>query len=243
MEAIIKVNNLQKSFGELQVLKDINLEIKKGEVVAIIGPSGSGKSTLLRCFNLLEQPTSGDIVYQGKSIITANKSIERVRREIGMVFQHFNLFNNLNVLDNCTLSPVNVLKQSKSEAEQTALKLLSKVGLEEFKQAKVAALSGGQKQRVAIARSLCMNPQVMLFDEPTSALDPEVVGDVLNVMRDIAQSGMTMLVVTHEMDFAQSVADRVIFMDQGVVVEVGSPNELFMHPKQARTQEFLRRVK
>ncbi len=238
----IKVKNLEKSFGDLQVLRDINLEIKQGEVVAIIGPSGSGKSTLLRCLNLLEEPTNGDIIFNDESIIHGTKSIEAIRTQIGMVFQHFNLFNNLSVLDNCTLAPINVLKEDKESAQKRALELLAKVGLENFANSKVQSLSGGQKQRVAIARSLCMQPEVMLFDEPTSALDPEVVGDVLGVMRDIADTGMTMVVVTHEMDFGRSVADRVIFMDKGVVVEDAHPEQIFTNAKHERTRKFLERV-
>ncbi len=238
----IKVQNLEKSFGDLQVLRDINLEINKGEVVAIIGPSGSGKSTLLRCLNLLEEPSSGDVLFNDESIIHGVKTIEEIRTKIGMVFQHFNLFNNLSVIDNCTLAPINVLKESKDVASKRALDLLEKVGLSNFASSKVQSLSGGQKQRVAIARSLCMQPEVMLFDEPTSALDPEVVGDVLEVMRDIANTGMTMVVVTHEMDFARSVADRVIFMDRGIVVEDASPEQIFTNAQHERTKKFLERV-
>ncbi|WOO87774.1 amino acid ABC transporter ATP-binding protein [Mollicutes bacterium LVI A0039] len=239
---MIKVENIKKYFGNKMVLDDINLEIEDGKVVTIIGPSGSGKSTLLRCMNLLEEPTSGEVYVDGQAIIGGDVNINLVRSQMGMVFQHFNLFENLNVLENCVLAQIKVLKKSKQEAEQTALEYLANVGLSEFKNTKVSSLSGGQKQRVAIARALCMNPKYMLFDEPTSALDPEVVGDVLEVIKDLAKSGMTMVVVTHEMGFAKEVSDRVIFMDKGLIVEDTDPQTMFTNPKHERTQEFLKRV-
>ncbi len=238
----IRVKNLTKSFGEHRVLTGIDLEIQKGEVVCIIGASGSGKSTLLRCLNLLEQPSSGDIYIDDENLTDQSIQPEKIRKRLGMVFQHFNLFDNLNVLDNCTMAPKLIHKENKEVAEARALDLLKKVGLEAFSQQHVANLSGGQKQRVAIARALTMNPDYMLFDEPTSALDPEVVGDVLNVMRDLAQEGLTMVIVTHEMQFARHVADRVLFMDGGKILEQGTPEQIFEHPQQQRTKEFLRRV-
>ncbi|MFV0606683.1 MAG: amino acid ABC transporter ATP-binding protein [Niabella sp.] len=239
---MIKVEAIKKYFGNKMVLDDITLDINDGQVVTIIGPSGSGKSTLLRCMNLLEEPTSGEVYIDGQAIIGADVDINLIRSNMGMVFQHFNLFENLNVIDNCTLAQVKVLKKSKQEAEQTALEYLENVGMIDFKNAKVSSLSGGQKQRVAIARALCMNPSYMLFDEPTSALDPEVVGDVLEVIKDLAKSGMTMVIVTHEMGFAKEVSDRVIFMDKGLVVEDAAPEQIFTNPKHQRTQEFLSRV-
>ncbi len=242
MSEIIKLAEVTKAFGEKSVLKGIDFTINAGEVVSIIGASGSGKSTLLRCMNLLEEPTSGDILFHGDSIITGSNSIDTTRSKIGMVFQHFNLFNNLSVIDNCTLAPINVLKTDKKTAEKKAFELLTKVGLSEFVNTQVSSLSGGQKQRVAIARALCMNPEVLLFDEPTSALDPEVVGDVLKIMREIADMGMTMVVVTHEMDFAKNVSDKVVFMDDGKVLEMGRPELIFEMPKEERTKEFLKRV-
>ncbi|KEI07221.1 peptide ABC transporter ATP-binding protein [Clostridium sp. K25] len=239
---MIKVENLYKSFGELEVLKGVNAHIKKGEVVVVIGPSGSGKSTFLRCLNLLEEPTSGDIIFEGKSIISKNNDINIQRQKMGMVFQQFNLFPNLNILDNITLAPVKLNKLSKKDAKDVALKLLDSVGLKDKAKSYPSQLSGGQKQRIAIARALAMSPDVMLFDEPTSALDPEMVGEVLGVMKKLAKEGMTMVVVTHEMGFAREVADRVIFMDGGVVVEDGSPEEIFTYPKEERTKSFLSKV-
>ncbi len=242
MTNIIKVEHLKKSFSENEILKDINLEIKKGEVVCIIGPSGSGKSTLLRCMNLLEVPTSGNIFYNGHNILDKETNVEQLRTKMSMVFQQFNLFNNKTVLGNCTLAQIKVLKRSKDVAEKLALQNLEMVGLKDRVNYKVSKISGGQKQRVAIARALCMNPEVILFDEPTSALDPEMVGEVLEVMKQLADFGITMIVVTHEMGFARDVASRVIFMDEGVIAEEGTPNEIFDSPKNPRTQEFLRRV-
>ncbi len=242
MSEIIRLENITKNFGQNTVLKGIDFTINSGEVVSIIGASGSGKSTLLRCINLLEEPTGGDILFHGRSIITGDTPIDVTRSKIGMVFQHFNLFANLSVIENCTIAPINVLGIDKQAAEQKAYELLTKVGLSDFINARVSSLSGGQKQRVAIARALCMNPEVLLFDEPTSALDPEVVGDVLKIMREIADGGMTMIVVTHEMDFAKNVSDKVVFMDAGKVLEMGSPELIFESPKEERTREFLKRV-
>lgn len=239
---MIKIENLKKYFGNKMVLDDISIDIEDGQVVTIIGPSGSGKSTLLRCMNLLEQPTSGEVYVDGQAIVGEDVNINLVRSQMGMVFQHFNLFDNLNVIDNCVLAQTKVMKKSKQEAIKTAEKYLTDVGMKEFKDVKVSSLSGGQKQRVAIARALCMNPKYMLFDEPTSALDPEVVGDVLEVIKNLAQSGMTMVIVTHEMGFAKDVSDRVIFMDKGLVVEDSDPETMFTNPKHERTQEFLKRV-
>lgn len=240
--AIIEVKNLKKSFGNNVVLKDINLEIMEREVLCIIGSSGSGKSTLLRCLNLLEIPDSGSIIYSGIDILSEKTNINVLRAEIGMVFQNFNLFNNKNVLGNLILAPIKVLKMSKKEAEECAFENLKKVGMQDYANRAPQTLSGGQKQRIAIARALTMNPKILLFDEPTSALDPEMVGEVLIVMKDLADSGMTMAVVTHEMAFAREVASRVIFMDQGFILEAGKPCELLENPKQARTQEFLKRI-
>lgn len=239
---MIKIENLKKYFGNKMVLDDISIDIEDGQVVTIIGPSGSGKSTLLRCMNLLEQPTSGEVYVDGQAIVGEDVNINLVRSQMGMVFQHFNLFDNLNVIDNCVLAQTKVMKKSKQEAIKTAEKYLTDVGMKEFKDVKVSSLSGGQKQRVAIARALCMNPKYMLFDEPTSALDPEVVGDVLEVIKNLAHSGMTMVIVTHEMGFAKDVSDRVIFMDKGLVVEDSDPETMFTNPKHERTQEFLKRV-
>ena len=239
MPSIIKIEHLKKSFGENEILKDINLDINKGEVVCIIGPSGSGKSTLLRCLNLLETPTSGRILYNDENILEKGFKIEELRTKMSMVFQQFNLFNNKTVLGNCTLAQEKVLKRSHSEAVEIATKNLETVGLKDRINYKISKISGGQKQRVAIARALCMNPEVILFDEPTSALDPEMVGEVLEVMKDLAKSGITMVVVTHEMGFAKSVADRVIFMDGGVIVEEGNPNDVLENPKEQRTKDFL----
>ena len=238
---LIRVEGLRKSFGNHLVLKDINLDIRPGEVVTIIGASGSGKSTLLRCVNLLENPDSGHIWFHGEDLAADRVNINKLRESIGMVFQSFNLFNNKNVLENCTLAPITLKKCTKAEAEERARKHLKEVGLLEFQNKPATSLSGGQKQRVAIARALCMEPEIMLFDEPTSALDPEIVGEVLNVMRDLAANGMTMVVVTHEMAFARTVSDRVVFMDQGVIAEEGTPAEIFGNPRLPRTREFLAR--
>lgn len=242
MEKVIDIQHLSKSFGANQVLKDIDFSVKKGEVVCIIGSSGSGKSTLLRCVNLLEKPTSGKIVYNGENILDDKHDIFAYRTKLGMVFQQFNLFANHNVLSNCTVGQIKILKRSREQAEQVALKYLKTVGMEQFINAKPVQLSGGQKQRVAIARALSMEPDVMLFDEPTSALDPEMVGEVLKVMKDLAESGLTMLVVTHEMEFAKEVSDRVVFMDAGVIAEEGTPEQIFNNPTQDRTREFLKRI-
>ncbi len=239
--ALIRVEGLRKSFGSNLVLRDIDFAVMPGEVVTIIGASGSGKSTLLRCMNLLEEPDSGHIWFHGEDLAADRVDINRLRERIGMVFQGFNLFNNKNVLDNCTLAPVTLGKMSREEAETVAKEHLRAVGLSEFVGAPVTSLSGGQKQRVAIARALCMRPDLMLFDEPTSALDPEIVGEVLNVMRDLAAGGMTMVVVTHEMAFAKSVSDKVVFMDQGVIAEQGDPQQMFTNPQLSRTREFLSR--
>ena len=240
-ETIVKVTNLSKSFGKLEVLKGINLDIYKGEVISIIGSSGSGKSTLLRCLNLLEYPTSGNIYFENKNIIDKKTNINDIRKEIGMVFQSFNLFENMNVLDNCTIAQIKVLKRSKEEAEKTAIDYLNQVGLNNFINSDTRSLSGGQKQRVAIARALCMNPKVILFDEPTSALDPEMVGEVLDVIKSLKSFGMTLIIVTHEMAFAKEISDRVVFMDQGIVAELGTPQQIFENPTAERTKEFLKR--
>ena len=240
-ECVLKIEQLEKSFGSLEVLKGIDLTIHKGEVVCIIGASGSGKSTLLRCLNLLEEADAGHIWFDGQDLMDLSVDLNALRQKIGMVFQSFNLFNNKNVLDNCTLAPMTVRKISKAEAEAAAVRNLTTVGLKDFIYADSTRLSGGQKQRVAIARALCMEPEIMLFDEPTSALDPEIVGEVLDVMKDLAAQGMTMVVVTHEMAFAKEVSDRVVFMDQGVILEQGSPREIFTNPKNERTREFLSR--
>ena len=239
MTSMIKIEHLKKSFYDNEVLKDINLEINKGEVICIIGSSGSGKSTLLRCLNLLETPTSGNIYYKDEDILDKGFNIENLRTDMTMVFQQFNLFNNKTVLGNCTLAQMKVLKRSKQEAEEIALRNLELVGLSDRVDYRVSKISGGQKQRVAIARALCMNPSVILFDEPTSALDPEMVGEVLEVMKKLAESGITMIVVTHEMNFARSVADRVIFMEGGVIVEEGTPSQIFDNPTQERTRTFV----
>lgn len=242
MEKIIEIHHLSKSFGKNEVLKDINFSVNRGEVVSIIGSSGSGKSTLLRCANLLEKPSGGQILYKGKNILEHSRDISAFRTKLGMVFQQFNLFNNHDVLSNCVIGQMKVLKRSREEAEKIALKYLKVVGMSQYIQAKPKQLSGGQKQRVAIARALSMEPEVMLFDEPTSALDPELVGEVLKVMRELAESGLTMLIVTHEMEFAKEVSNRVVFMDKGVIAEEGSPEQLFNHPTQERTREFLKRM-
>lgn len=241
-EVLFEIKQLCKSFGKVQVLDHIDATIRKGEVVAIIGPSGSGKSTFLRSLNLLEMPTGGEILFEGKAITDPKSDINIYRQKIGMVFQHFNLFANKTILDNMTLAPIKVLKKSKEEAEKEALELLARVGLAEKANAYPAQLSGGQKQRIAIVRSLCMHPDVMLFDEPTSALDPEMVGEVLSVMRDLAHEGMTMVIVTHEMGFAREVASRVLFVDEGKIKEENTPEEFFDHPKNERLKEFLSKV-
>ncbi|WP_096187586.1 amino acid ABC transporter ATP-binding protein [Evansella halocellulosilytica] len=239
---MIKVTDLHKSFGDLKVLKGINAEVKEQEVVCVIGPSGSGKSTFLRCLNLLEEVTSGDVVIDGENLTDPKIDINKLRSQVGMVFQHFNLFPHMTVLENVTLGPKKVKGIEKNEAEELALPLLEKVGLSDKANAYPQSLSGGQKQRVAIARALAMNPKVMLFDEPTSALDPELVGDVLGAMKDLAKEGMTMVVVTHEMGFAREMGDRVIFMDEGKIMEEGDPNEIFDNPQHPRTQAFLSKV-
>ena len=241
MEPILSIRGLEKSFGSLKVLKGIDLDIHKGEVVSIIGASGSGKSTLLRCLNLLEEPDCGHIWFDGQDLTVLDTDLNALRQKIGMVFQGFNLFNNKNVLDNCTLAPMSVRHIPKAQAEETAIRHLKAVGLGSFIHADSRRLSGGQKQRVAIARALCMEPEIMLFDEPTSALDPEIVGEVLDVMKALAREGMTMVVVTHEMAFAREVSDRVVFMDQGVILEQGPPGQLFANPREIRTREFLSR--
>ena len=239
---MIQVNHLCKSFGSLEVLKDISTTFERGSVAAIIGPSGGGKSTFLRCLNLLEKPTSGEIIFDGVNICDKKTDINLHRQKIGMVFQQFNLFNNMNVLKNLTAAPVKIKGMASAEAEEKAVKLLTRVGLADKLTAYPAQLSGGQKQRVAIVRALMMNPEVMLFDEPTSALDPEMVGEVLDVMKALADDGMSMIVVTHEMRFAREVSDRVFFMDEGIIMEQGKPAELFGSPKLERTQNFLAKV-
>ena len=239
---LIRVTGLQKNFGSLEVLKDINTEIKKGEVVVVIGPSGSGKSTFLRCLNRLEEPSGGTIELNGVDITDKHVNINKHREKMGMVFQQFNLFNNHTILKNITLAPVKLGLMKKDEAEKKAMELLRRVGLEEKAKAYPSQLSGGQKQRVAIVRALAMNPEVMLFDEPTSALDPEMVGEVLDVMKELAQTGMTMVVVTHEMGFAKEVGSRVVFMDEGVIMEENTPEEFFANPKNPRLKDFLSKV-
>lgn len=241
-ETLIKVENLQKSFEKVEVLKGVNIDIKKGEVVVIIGPSGCGKSTFLRTLNLLEEPTGGHIYFEGNDITSKSSNINLHRQKIGMVFQQFNLFPHMTILKNMTLAPIKLLKKSKEDAEKEALRLLERVGLADRANSYPSQLSGGQKQRVAIVRALCMQPEVMLFDEPTSALDPEMVGEVLEVMKSLAQEGMTMAVVTHEMGFAREVADRIIFIDEGIIMEEGSPEEVFGNPKSPRLKDFLSKV-
>lgn len=243
MDAIIEIRNLKKSFDKLEVLHDIDFDIRKGEVVTIIGSSGSGKSTLLRCVNLLETPDAGVIAYHGKDILKGELNVNEHRSHVGMVFQSFNLFNNKTVLENCMIGQLKVLKRTKEEAKEKALNFLAKVGMEDFASADAMQLSGGQKQRVAIARALCMDPEVLLFDEPTSALDPEMVGGVLDVMKDLANEGLTMIVVTHEMQFAHDISTRVVFMDKGIIAEQGTPSELFENPQHERTKEFLKRFR
>ena len=239
---MIEIKNLHKSFGEFEVIKGIDLKVESGQVVCIIGPSGSGKSTVLRCINRLEEPTSGTIIVDGHDIMAPTTNINEVRTEAGMVFQQFNLFPHMTILDNVTLGPIKVRKMSKSDADELGLKLLAKVGLKEKARNYPEQLSGGQKQRVAIARSLALQPKVILFDEPTSALDPELVGEVLEVMQQLAREGMTMIVVTHEMGFAKEVADRLIFIDEGVIQEEGDPTEVFANPKNPRLKDFLGKV-
>ena len=241
-QVVLQIKNIRKDFGQRTVLKDVNFNVHKGEVVSIIGSSGSGKSTLLRCINLLEKPTSGEIIFHDKDVVKNEISLVELREKVGMVFQSFNLFNNLNVLENCVIGQMKVLKRNRVEAEKVAKELLTKVGMERFIKAKPNQLSGGQKQRVAIARALAMEPEVLLFDEPTSALDPEMVGEVLKVMKDLAKTGLTMIVVTHEMAFAHDVSTRVVFMDQGVIVEDNKPEIIFDNPEHNRTREFLSRM-
>ena len=241
-KVMVHVENLKKNFGKLEVLKDISIDIMEGEVVVLIGPSGSGKSTFLRCLNQLETATAGRIVVDGSEVTDKHTDINKVRENIGMVFQHFNLFNNKNVIQNITLAPVELKLMSKEEAKEKGMQLLKRVGLDSKAEAYPSQLSGGQKQRVAIARALAMNPDVMLFDEPTSALDPEMVGEVLAVMKELVADGMTMVVVTHESGFAREVADRGVFMDGGYIVEQGTPDEVINHPKEPRTIDFLNKV-
>ena len=240
---ILQVNHLSKSFGSHEVLRDIDFTVKKGDVTSIIGASGSGKSTLLRCINLLEIPTSGEILYHGKNVVAKGVNAPEYRSHVGMVFQSFNLFNNMTVLENCIVGQVKVLKRSREEAKTHALQYLEKVGMTPYINAKPRQISGGQKQRVAIARALAMDPEVLLFDEPTSALDPEMVGEVLSVMRSLAQEGMTMLVVTHEMAFARDVSNHVVYMNGGVICEEGTPDELFGNPQKQETKDFLSRFR
>ncbi len=239
---LIEVKNLKIHFGDLQVLKDVSLDVKQGEKIVIIGPSGSGKSTFLRCLNRLENPTGGKIFFEGKELTAPKVDLDTCRQKMGMVFQHFNLFPHLTVMENITLAPITLKLKTKEEAETEAIKLLERIGLPEKANAYPSTLSGGQKQRIAIVRSLAMHPDVMLFDEPTSALDPEMVGEVLDVMKNLAKEGMTMLVVTHEMGFAREVADRVLFMNGGYIEEEGTPEDIFQHPKNERLQQFLKSV-
>ncbi len=241
-KVMVHVENLKKSFDKLEVLKDISIDIKEGEVVVLLGPSGSGKSTFLRCINRLEEATSGKIVVDEMDITDKHTDINKAREDIGMVFQHFNLFNNKNVIDNIMLAPIELKKMSKEDAKAKAMALLDRVGLSDKADAYPSQLSGGQKQRVAIARALAMNPNVILFDEPTSALDPEMVGEVLDVMKELAEGGMTMIVVTHEIGFAREVADRIVFVDGGYIVEQGTPDEVINNPKEKRTIDFLNKV-
>ena len=241
-KVLLKIQDLHKSFGDHEVLKGINLEIKKGEVVVIIGASGSGKSTFLRTLNLLEVPSSGKIIFEGSELCVQKSDVNKHRQKMGMVFQHFNLFEHLSVLENLCIAPIKLLKKSKEQAKKEAMELLNQVGLADKISAYPSSLSGGQKQRTAIVRALAMSPDVMLFDEPTSALDPEMVAEVLNVMKNLARSGMTMVVVTHEMGFAREVASRVLFFDKGIVAEDASPNEIFSNPKISRLKEFLSRI-
>ncbi|MBN2540391.1 MAG: amino acid ABC transporter ATP-binding protein [Bacilli bacterium] len=239
---MLQVNNLHKYFSDQEVLKGIHLDVTKGEIISIIGSSGSGKSTLLRCINFLEQPTQGDIIYRGVNYVEHQNDLIHLRKNVAMVFQSFNLFNNLSVIDNLTIAPVKVLHKDKTTSREKALEMLDLVGMREFAHKNTKLLSGGQKQRVAIARSLMMDPEIILFDEPTSALDPEMVGEVLDVMKNLAETGITMLIVTHEMQFAREISDRVIFMHEGIVHEEGSPEDIFINPKETRTRDFLKRV-
>ena len=241
-EALLQVRGLKKHFGHLEVLRGIDIDIHKGEVVAVIGPSGSGKSTFIRCLNRLEEPTDGAVIFEGQQINTKGADIDKIRQKIGMVFQNFNLFSNMTIMQNITAAPINVKKIPKAQAEERALKLLDRVGLKDKAGEYPVRLSGGQRQRVAIARALAMDPDILLFDEPTSALDPEMVGEVLNVMKERAEEGMTMVVVTHEMGFAREVSDRVIFIDQGIIQEENEPKEFFANPKNARLKDFLNKV-
>ena len=241
-EALLQVRGLKKHFGHLEVLRGIDIDIHKGEVVAVIGPSGSGKSTFIRCLNRLEEPTAGEVIFEGQQINTTSANIDKIRQKIGMVFQNFNLFSNMTIMQNITAAPINVKKIPKDQAEERALKLLDRVGLKDKAAEYPVRLSGGQRQRVAIARALAMDPDILLFDEPTSALDPEMVGEVLNVMKELAEDGMTMVVVTHEMGFAREVSDRVIFIDQGVIQEENEPKEFFANPKNPRLKDFLNKV-
>ena len=243
MDRILEIKHLGKSFGSHEVLKDIDFKVSKGDVISIIGASGSGKSTLLRCVNLLETPSSGEIWYQGKNVLDRSVKAPEYRSHVGMVFQSFNLFNNMTVLENCMVGQIKVLKRSKEEAKKVALEYLQKVGMTPYINAKPRQISGGQKQRVAIARALAMGPEILLFDEPTSALDPEMVGEVLSVMQQLAHEGMTMLVVTHEMAFARDVSNRVVYMNQGVICEQGSPEEIFGNPQKQETKDFLARFR
>ncbi|MBC2578535.1 amino acid ABC transporter ATP-binding protein [Peptostreptococcus russellii] len=240
-EVLLEVKNLHKKFGDLEVIKGVDIEIDKGDILVIIGPSGSGKSTVLRCMNLLEEPTGGDIIFEGKSILNS-KTIDQTREKIGMVFQNFNLFPNKTIMENITLAPIKVKKKTKEEAEKKATELLNRVGLLDKKDAYPAQLSGGQQQRIAIARALAMEPDMMLFDEPTSALDPEMVKEVLDVIKELAEDGMTMAIVTHEMGFAKEVADKVIFIDGGYIVEEGTPEEVFNNPKSDRAKDFFAKI-
>lgn len=241
-EALLQVRGLKKHFGHLEVLRGIDIDIHKGEVVAVIGPSGSGKSTFIRCLNRLEEPTAGEVIFEGQQINTKSANIDKIRQKIGMVFQNFNLFSNMTIMQNITAAPINVKKIPKDQAEERALKLLDRVDLKDKAAEYPVRLSGGQRQRVAIARALAMDPDILLFDEPTSALDPEMVGEVLNVMKELAEDGMTMVVVTHEMGFAREVSDRVIFIDQGVIQEENEPKEFFANPKNPRLKDFLNKV-
>ena len=241
MEKVLELVHLEKSFGEHKVLKDINLTVNKGDVISVIGSSGSGKSTMLRCINLLEESTGGEIIFKGKNICHKEMNVSEYRSKVSMVFQQFNLFNNMTALNNCIKPQMTVLKRSKAEATEIAMNYLNKVGMSAYILAKPSQLSGGQKQRIAIARSLSMNPDIVLFDEPTSALDPEMVGEVLDVIKKLAETGLTMIVVTHEMGFAKDVSNRVIFMDGGIILEDAAPNEIFENPKMPRTREFLTR--
>lgn len=241
-EALLQVRGLKKHFGHLEVLRGIDIDIHKGEVVAVIGPSGSGKSTFIRCLNRLEEPTAGEVIFEGQQINTKSADIDKIRQKIGMVFQNFNLFSNMTIMQNITAAPINVKKIPKDQAEERALKLLDRVGLKDKAAEYPVRLSGGQRQRVAIARALAMDPDILLFDEPTSALDPEMVGEVLNVMKELAEDGMTMVVVTHEMGFAREVSDRVIFIDQGVIQEENEPKEFFANPRNPRLKDFLNKV-